>query len=83
MRRSLVSVALVSLVAAGAGMIACAADESGPSLSPQPLPPDDRKAEDPSPSPEEKGDNGGGSSGASSGTPAFDGDAGTDGGDGG
>lgn len=71
MRRSLVSVALVSLVAAGAGMIACAADESGPSLSPQPLPPDDRKAEeDPSPSPEEKGDNGGGSSGASSGTPA-------------
>lgn len=82
-RRLLVPLALVALAGAGAAMIACAADESGPSLSPQPLPPDDRKAEDQPPSPEQANDGtSSGSSGAGGGTPALDGDGG-DGGDGG
>lgn len=82
MRRRLVPLALVALVGAGAAMIACAADESDPSLSPQPLPPDDRKAGDPPPSPEQA-DNGASSGSGGTGAPAFDGDAGADGGDGG
>ncbi len=68
--RRLLALSLVSVVASGAvgaGLVACAADTDEAGLNPQPLPPDDKKENDPTTGLGDDNDRGASSSGGSSG----------------